>query len=81
MEKDLSWFVTQRSKKQQELQDARKKARLLNKEIRNLNKTIADNLKDIILVGTKNPIDDENYGWVVQATEELNDGQKKNTGC
>ena len=70
VEKDLSYFIQLRTKKQLELENARKRARSLNKEIKHLNVVIADNLKDMVLTGSKEQIDDQNYGWVYKAEAE-----------
>jgi len=62
-QKDLAWFVAQRAKKLEELKVAREKAKAINKEIRELTKQIAANLNDMVLTGSHNQIDDNNFGW------------------
>lgn len=67
-QKDLAWFVAQRAKKLEELKVARDKAKAINKEIRELTKQIATNLNDMVMTGSNNPIDDNNFGWNLQTT-------------
>lgn len=76
MQKDLAWFVNERQKKMVELEASRKRSRKLNKEIKDLNRIIADNLKHMVLTGETVKPDDEENGWVYQSAEELNDQLK-----
>jgi len=77
VQKDISWFVAQRERKVEELRVARDKAKAINKEIRELNKQIAANLKDMLLNNTKVPIDDNNFGWIYEDTSTTEKTENK----
>jgi hypothetical protein len=76
-QKDISWFVAQRERKVEELRVAREKAKSINKEIRELNKQITANLKDMLLNNTKVPIDDNNFGWIYQDNSSTEKSESK----
>lgn len=70
MKKDIYELVLDRKKLETELKETRLKARLINKQLKNLNSLISANTADTLL-GSRNPIDDQAFGWNIKSKDEL----------